>query len=163
MPWKLLVPPLLGVLFCATGTFPALAAPRAAEVSVSTSVAVFGVDFGAVYDAGPSLGHGLVVVSAPSGVTFSVALGSGVHPSGDHRNLQRVGGVEKIPYNLYQDAACSIPWGDSDSSATFPSASGVSAVGTGRGEPITIYGKLVLPELLPAGTYGDTVLVTILY
>jgi len=159
---RTLFPLLLVVLLGSVADPRAGADTLAAFTQVGVSVA--GVDFGAIYDtAATYFGHGTIVITAPAGAAFSIALSGGFHPDGDHRNLQRIGGRERIPYNLYSDAGCTIPWGDSDSSATFPSARSVMGLGMGRDQPITTYGKLTLPALLPAGAYADSVTVSILY
>ena len=117
---------------------------------------------GLISDTGFSYGHGVVTVTAGAGVGYVVALGAGFHAAGGSRHLQRRGGRETIAYGLYQDAACTTPWGDSDSFGTFP-AGGEHGVGTGRAEALTIYARLLVTTLGTPGLYEDSVTVTVLY
>jgi spore coat protein U-like protein len=140
--------------------------PRATTDPSSASavrVSVESVNFGEISETKSYFGQGAIVIGAPAGASISIAISGGFHPDGEFRNLQRAGSMERIPYNLYRDAGCTIPWGDAGSAATFPSGSSVTVLGNGGAEAITVYGKLILPTFLPAGTYGDSVTVTILY
>ncbi len=126
-------------------------------------VSVSPIDFGSLSDAGVFVGQGMVLVTAPAGTTFAVALSGGFHPAAGSRNLKRTNGSEMLPYNLYRDSNCALLWGDSDFQGTFPSAASVRVTGTGTKGFLTVYGRLTVPPGAPAGRYEDSIVVTVFY
>ena len=59
-----------------------------------------------------------------------------------------------VDYELYQDAARSVRWGEG--------AESLALSGTGTSQPLTIYGRVLAGQTTPAaGTYLDTVRMTI--
>jgi spore coat protein U-like protein len=66
-------------------------------------------------------------------------------------------GAERITYGLYQNAARTQAWGESIGTDT------VAATGSGLAQNFTVYGR-VPPQASPtAGTYTDTIVVTVTY
>ncbi|MEZ5926571.1 MAG: spore coat protein U domain-containing protein [Hyphomicrobiaceae bacterium] len=66
-------------------------------------------------------------------------------------------GIYDVSYGLYRNAGRTLPWGD---------LSGVnSRAGTGSGlaQTITIHGRVPAQSLPPAGTYSDTIVMTVEY
>ncbi|MGV2813949.1 Csu type fimbrial protein [Enterobacter cancerogenus] len=95
-----------------------------------------------------------VTVSCPLNMTYTVAMGMGMNSDGGGRRM--CNGASCVAYNLYQDAAHTTPWNDSDLVQTQTSA-------TGEAESLTVYGAIP-PQQWPApGTYSDTVVVTLSY
>ena len=125
------------------------------------SISVGPLNFGQFHGSGTFAAQSVLRVRAPAGAACEVTAGAGQNASGGSRNIQRLGGRELIPYELYKDSACTIPWGDSDTDGTFPGGSGLLFQGTGRNEVITIYARLVVGPRLPPGAYGDSLVVTV--
>ncbi len=67
------------------------------------------------------------------------------------------GSGNTVDYQMYQDAARTVAWGNVVGTDT------KSASGTGVDETHTIYGRVPAQATPPAGTYTDTVLVTVTY
>src|SRR5271157_4068807 len=65
------------------------AAP-AAFAQTTLSVSTTPVDFGEISSSGSFSGHGTVVVSAPAGTSFAVALSAGAHFAAGARHLSRL-------------------------------------------------------------------------
>lgn len=63
-----------------------------------------------------------------------------------------------VVYGLYQDAARSKPWGTNTGSGET-----LSGTGTGLTQSHTVYGRVAPQSAPPAGTYTDTVVVTVTY
>ncbi len=120
------------------------------------------VDFGEVYNSATFRGHGTVIVTAPSGTPFAVALSAGANFAAGARQLRKLRGKETVPYSLSSDGGGAQPWGDSDFYGTFPAPS-VHRVGTGRPLSITVFGRITVPQMVPAGRYADQVLVSVLF
>lgn len=113
-----------------------------------------GVAFGA-YDAlspGPLDGAGSVRVDCDTETSFTVALGTG---SGSQEQRTMTDGQSILLYNLYTEGSRSIVWGDGAGTDL------VSATGTGV--DLTVFGRIPGRQNIPAGTYVDTITVTISY
>jgi spore coat protein U-like protein len=94
--------------------------------------------------------------SAPYSITLSAGSGTGATVAS--RRMTRTGGTEQVTYQLYQDSGFTKPWGDGTNGT-----STLAGVGTGSGQSIPVYGR-VLPQVTqPPGSYSDTVMATIAY
>lgn len=103
-------------------------------------------------------GGGSIVVTCTPGLAISIAMDYGVNGgSSSSRYMARNDSSDTIAYQLYQDAGRSIVWG------TGSLAYGVSSFPTGT-QTYPVYGRLFSSNIQPsAGTYTDTVTVTLTY
>ena len=68
-------------------------------------------------------------------------------------------GSNLLSYNLYTDSARTSVWGDGTGSTNT-----IGGTGTGGSQAVTVYGRVSLGQTgVPAGSYADTVAVTITY
>jgi spore coat protein U-like protein len=95
-----------------------------------------------------------LALSCTPGTTVNVAADTGDHAAAGQRRLMRSGGSESVPYTLYADGATTA-WSLQPLAITFPA--GVST----RTLPVTA--AATLTAALPAGTYTDTVRVTLTF
>lgn len=72
------------------------------------------------------------------------------------RQMVLAGGSDRLNYNLYQDAAYTIIWGD----GTPPSQSDTNERDN---RTFTIYGRIPTGQWVSAGTYSDTITLTLNY
>jgi spore coat protein U-like protein len=87
---------------------------------------------------------------------WKIGLDNGQHASGNIRRMQGPGGYF-VNYELYQDSARTVRWGNTPDSDT------ENGSGSGAMQPLTVYGR-VPPQSTPvAGSYNDTVTVTVTY
>jgi spore coat protein U-like protein len=87
---------------------------------------------------------------------WKIGLDNGQHASGNIRRMQGPGGYF-VNYELYQDSARTVRWGNTPGSDT------ENGSGSGAMQPLTVYGR-VPPQSTPvAGSYNDTVTVTVTY
>jgi spore coat protein U-like protein len=148
----------------------ALLAPlaQAAPLGTNCSATATPVSFGIYNPLTPSPlnSTGIVTVSCsaifPGTVTATVDLSPG--SSGSFVTRHMVGGASALNYNLYQDAAETLIWGDGTGSSLAETLSvtipGFFGSGQARG---TVYGQMpALQDVAPA-TYIDTVTVTVNY
>lgn len=93
-------------------------------------------------------------VQCSNGTNYNIALNTGANANGSQRRMQNAGAF--VTYNLYQDSARSVPWGDGG-------GSGAVLTGTGTGSPqeMIVYGRVPAQTTPTPGTYLDTVQVTI--
>jgi spore coat protein U-like protein len=99
-----------------------------------------------------------MTVACASGTVFQIALGDGLHPAGigaaARRNIANGGNL--IPYTIYSNAARTTQWGDGMTAGTT-----VSATGTGAPQRFPMYTLINIPSNAVAGTYSDSVTLTI--
>jgi spore coat protein U-like protein len=96
-----------------------------------------------------------ITVTCELADTYSIGLDGGNNASGQQRRMARtVLPVSFLSYGLYQDAAQTVLWRD-----TGPTR--VNAVGSGLPQAYTVYGQLPGAQVVPLGTYADTVTVTV--
>lgn len=93
---------------------------------------------------------------------FNVALDNGLNASGSTRRMRHTNAAFStalIPYELYRTPARDTRWGTTVGTDT------VAGTGTGAAQSITIYGRTpaTVGALPVAGTYRDTVVVTVTY
>jgi spore coat protein U-like protein len=102
----------------------------------------------------PTNGNGSILISCTSsrsGITVSLSSGSGSYSG---RRMR--GSLMDLSYNLYRDVNRTIIWGD---------GTGGTAVYAGPKENVRldIYGKIPAQQNVRAGTYSDTIVVTVTY
>lgn len=93
-----------------------------------------------------------VVCSNQLAYTVGLSSTSGASPT----NLRMSNGQNKLTYAVYRDAARTTPWGNVAGAWT-------SGAGTAASQSLTVYGRLPIQPLPPAGTYTDTISVTVTY
>ncbi len=88
--------------------------------------------------------------------SLSMSIDAGAHGAGGIRHLQRGADVaNRITYALCSDAACTQPI-----AAASPVGIAVTAINA-NDVRLPVYGRLTLSGARPAGTYGDTLTVTL--
>lgn len=157
----------------AFGLFAWLAMPGLAQAH-SCTVAATPLAFGTYASpGGPRVDSqaGITVTCTPAylllacSVSYTLTISHGQH--GTAGNRQMAAGAGRLGYGLFSDAARSVPWGDG------------GAAGAGVGGNITtsllglvclqglqnhtLYARIPAGQSVPAGTYGDQVMVTITY
>jgi len=73
------------------------------------------------------------------------------------RQMQRVSGADRLNYNLFTDPSLTAVWGDGTTGATVS----LLHVTHGTSVPVTVYGAIPAGQDVSAGTYSDSVLVTV--
>lgn len=92
--------------------------------------------------------------TTPYNVGLSAGAGSGA--SVTTRRMSSSGGAT-VDYSLYRDAAGTLVWGDTVSTNT------QAATGNGAIQSLTVYGRVPAQTTPAAGSYSDTVQVTVTY
>jgi len=133
----------------------------------SCTVAAVPVNFGSYNPlAGtPATATGTVTVSCTVTVvglveSWTVALSSG--NSGNFTTRLLANGSSSLSYNLYTTAAYTSVWGDGSGATSLMSGSSLLAVGT-TNNYYTVYGRIPAGQDAAAGTFTDTIVVTLNY
>lgn len=133
--------------------------------SMESSTTSFGtIDFGTLsslsssVDVVSSTGSGSIVVTCTPGLSATIALDYGVNGGNStERYLINGSGSTTLGYQLYQDSARTKVWGTDSlaySISSFPSTT----------QTYPVYARLFASSAMPAaGTYTDTVTVTLTY
>ncbi len=126
------------------------------KCTVSASPLNFGTGIGLLttaIDASTTLG-----VQCSVGTAYNVGLDAGQNGGGNINARKMKLGANTVGYQLYRDLARTQIWGDTIGSNT--------ATGIGNGttsQSLTVYGRVPVQTTPPAGTYSDTIIVTVTY
>ena len=142
---------LLGVLFA----LPAMQSMAACTVTVTSALA-----FGSysVFTPTDTTGNGAFAVRNCSAgkTTYTASLNKG---SGSFATRTMTSSGNSLQYNLYTSNALTSVWGDGTGSTSTVAGNGTTSP-TG-GSTITIYGSIPAQQDVPAGSYSDTITITI--
>ncbi len=95
-----------------------------------------------------------ITVTCTTGAGYTVALNGG---GGGNVNARRmINGANNVGYQLYKESARTTIWGDAG-------AATVAGTGNGTAQTLTVYGRVASQTTPPAGTYADSVTVTVTY
>ncbi len=142
---------------CGNANNGSFAFTASASVAPACTVSATTQDFGAV--------SGLLRVAQDATSTVSlrctyrapwqVGLGVGQNAAGNVRRMTGPGGL--IDYELYRDLGRTQRWGTTLNTDT------VTGTGTGATQSLTVYGRVPAQTPRTAGTYTDTIVVTVTY
>jgi spore coat protein U-like protein len=149
----------LALLACLTGIPSAYAATTSTTFTVTATVAtvcsVTATDlaFGA-YANVVVAATSTVSVTCTSGGAYTVGLSDGANFSTTRR--MKNAGTDYLGYELYKEVGHTNRWGNSGGEL-------VSGTGSGAAQDLTVYGNLPGAQGLIAGSYTDTITVTVTY
>ena len=99
----------------------------------------------------------------PQNITITMAIGpSGNNGSIANRVLRSPSWPDLLPYNLYRDASRLAVWGETPGVDTMGVALSIPNNST-RNATFTIYGRIPGLQNVHAGSYGDTLAITVDY
>jgi spore coat protein U-like protein len=123
--------------------------------TISTTPVAFGMY--SVFNTAPLASNGTLTCSCSRRTNVTIWIGKGLYaPTNNPR--QMAGGNERLDYNLYLDAAHTLIWGDPN-----PTQYGPVPVRRRNGLSVTVYGLIPAGRDVAAGSYTDSVIVTINY
>jgi spore coat protein U-like protein len=96
-------------------------------------------------------------------IDWTMTLTNGNSANCNARTMTRTG--DSLQYNIYQDSIAGGVWGN-PGCATFPAGNFKVGPGTGnnsRSVTKTLYGRIPISQFVSAGTYNDTLVLTISY
>lgn len=92
--------------------------------------------------------------------SWTIALSTG--NSGNYTTRQMANGGSNMSYNLYTSAAYSNVWGDGSGSTTLVNGGALLSIGTTSNDYV-VYGRIPAGQDAAAGTFTDTIIVTLNY
>ncbi|HEX9932555.1 MAG TPA: spore coat U domain-containing protein [Allosphingosinicella sp.] len=125
----------------------------AAICSVSAGTLGFGAYSGAVVNA-----TGAISVNCSNGAAYQVAMSGGANHDGASRRMAGPAGG-RLAYQLYRDSGRSLAWGDDSAQL----GARLGGTGSGAAQSLSVYGRIPAGQTPAAGSYTDSVVVTIEY
>lgn len=160
-----------GIILAAAGTAifssPASAGTRSSTLSVDATVtanctiSTSPLNFGSVdtLSGSPVDGTGGITVTCTNGTVWSAAADAGSGSGATFASRRLTQGADTLSYNLYTNAGRTSIWGDGTGSTVT-----IGNTGTGAAQTVTVYGRIPGSQSsAPAGSYADTVSVTVTY
>lgn len=131
----------------------------AAQVTCSFTAGPTPILFGAYAATAttPTDSSGTFTYSCSSAKARPVTIQLSAGRSGSFNPRQLGFGAERLDYNLYSDAAMTAIWGE----APGQTVTSVPGPGKDHGGTLTIYARIPAGQWVPAGTYTDTIIVTL--
>jgi spore coat protein U-like protein len=101
-----------------------------------------------------------ITANCTSGTTYHIGIDKGSYGADTlNRQMKKVSSTELLNYYLYRDNGYSLNWGNDLTNNTDT----LAGTGTGVAVTIPVYGKITAGQVVPTGTYTDTVVVTLRY
>jgi spore coat protein U-like protein len=102
-------------------------------------------------------GTSALSVQCASGSAYNIGLNAGLNGGGNISARKMVLGASSVGYQLYSNTARTTVWGDTVGTNT------VAGTGSGLTQNYTVYGSVPAQTTPVAGTYHDTITVTVTY
>jgi spore coat protein U-like protein len=135
-------------------------------LQASCTVSVASLNFGTV--PGPITANvdatATITALCTATTPYAIGLGNGLHASGGQRRMQSSSSTY-VNYGLYTDSGRADAWGSASSTTSCTNGANTCALGTGTGsnQTITVYGRVPPQSTVTAGSYQDSVVVTLTY
>lgn len=130
-----------------------------AQVAASCEVDAGLLDFGTLGagTTGPVDASTTFLIRCTDTTPYTVRLDNGTGAGATGPTDRRMTGASaQLRYGLYQNASLTTPWGNG-------AGEGISTVGTGSDQGMTVFGRIFAGQPLIAGSYSDSVLITVEY
>ena len=133
--------------------------PVRIELTGLCNVSASDLDFGAYASnsEAPALGQGSIQLLCSEGTVAELRLdaGRGLGGNTSRRKLEHERGLGELEYDLFQDPARTIHWGDKSGVDTLEEQA------TGAPQTVPVYGQIPGGQRVRDGIYSDTVTITV--
>jgi spore coat protein U-like protein len=135
-----------------------VSATISSDCTVGASTLAFGTLSSGAVLAGNIDIAGTVTVNCTNGAPYTVRLGVGAGTGATFASRKMTAGANLLNYSIYSTTGRTTVWGDG-------TAATVTVAGTGSGavQSLSAYGRIFSGQTPQAGTYNDTVTVTVTY
>lgn len=138
-----------------------------ATISTNCNISTTTMNFGST---APSIASNIdstatITVQCTNTTPYSVGLNNGSNASGSQNRMRLGATANFVNYEIYTDSARTHLWATTSSTTSCTSGASTCILGTGTGsnQNITVYGRVPTQTVPAAGTFTDTVVVTITY
>lgn len=113
-------------------------------------------------NAGAALtGTSTINVNCTKNAPYTIALDYGVHGGTAANRMMQDAGTDTLNYNLYTDSGYTKVWNSTCGGANNCDSGTGAGPGVGNQQTYTVYGQLPAGQNAPAGSYADTITVTV--
>lgn len=137
-----------------------------ATIPANANVSTTTLNFGSTSSLASNIDSTATIsVQATNTTPYSIGLGIGSNASGSQRRVRLGATSNFINYNLYTDSGRSQALSTSTSTTSCTGGAGTCVLGTGSGasQNTTVYGRVPTQTIPAAGTFTDTVVVTVTF
>jgi spore coat protein U-like protein len=99
-----------------------------------------------------------ITVTCTKGTDYDIGLNEGTASGATVTTRKMVGTVDSLNYSLFSDTNRTVNWGNTVGTDTVAVGSA-----TGAAENHTVYGRIPTGQYVTAGSYSDTITVTVTY
>ncbi|BBB14875.1 spore coat protein U [Candidatus Rickettsiella viridis] len=140
----------------ATGTLPVSATVIAACLVGTVTPVAFG-NYDPTSTTDNIAGQGVIPVTCTNGTSYTIGLNAGTF-TGATVTTRRMTGTSAagLAYGLFQNTGRTTNWGNTPGTDT-PAA----VVATGTSQSVNVYGKITALQAVAAGSYSDSVTITV--
>jgi len=135
--------------------------PVRMEIVASCAVSAADLDFGAYASNSqtPAQGQTVIQLLCGAGTVAELSLDAGTGPGGStsRRRMEQDGGNDRLDYDLFQDPARTIHWGDRSGVDT------LEVQATGAPQTVPVYGRIPGGQRVRDGIYSDMITVRVLF
>jgi spore coat protein U-like protein len=126
-------------------------------VSSTCTVSAVALVFGAynVLSVAPTVGTSTLTVQCTQTTPYHIQMNQGSYGASVTTREMSNGSSGFLQYAIYQDSARTLNWGQTNGVDT------VNSTGTGLAQVFTMYGQMPALQIAAAGSYSDTVTVTV--
>ncbi len=136
----------------------AILATVAASCTVGASSLAFGSATSTAIQSGNVDGTGVVTLTCTNGTAYTVALDKGTAAGATLATRKMSAGALRLNYSVFTSMARTTVWGD----GTLGSST-VAGTGSGSIQSVVAYGRIYAGQIVPAGSFTDTIVVTVTY
>lgn len=130
-----------------------------ATVQASCNVSAPALAFGNYVGAAVTKTTAITVTCNAASTPYNIGLNSGLNGTAPYvRNM--INGTNKLNYTLTRDSAGTSPWGTTVDTDTLSGTSSDTAM---TATTVTVYGAIPAAQVVPTGSYADTITATISY
>ncbi len=98
-----------------------------------------------------------IAVTCTNGTPYNIGMNAGGGSGATVATRKMTSGSNTLNYTLYSDSGYSTVWGNTIGTNT------TTGTGSGLTQTITVYGSITALQAVPAGSYADSVTVTLTY
>lgn len=113
-----------------------------------------------VNSATATTGSSTINVNCTKGDAYTIALNYGAN-GGSAANRIMVSGANQLNYNLYTDSGYTKVWNSTCGGANNCDGGTGAGPGVGNQQTYTVYGQIAAGQNVPAGSYADTITLTV--
>ena len=143
-----------------TGTFQVTATVvNSCVINSATALAFPNYD---VNSPSATTGSSTINVNCTKGDAYTIALNYGAN-GGSAANRIMVSGANQLNYNLYTDSGYTKVWNSTCGGANNCDGGTGAGPGVGNQQTYTVYGQIAAGQNVPAGSYADTITLTVTF